>query len=274
MKKMTLWTLAALLACLCSCEKEDGTSGANGSSDPETNVILFDDFDRGDIPDPEVWKLCEAGSSAWNRYFKNTDGYSNVRLEDGCLVLTADKADGNYRNGGIRTRKGFPVGTLVEVRARVGKARGGFPAIWQMPVGGKQWPQSGEIDLMEWIQSTPSQIYCTLHTAYKEGEPGNTSDVSSGTTWTSSTIDTQFHTYAAARERDAVKIYIDGLMVYQYRDAGLYGANAQRQFPFYFWNFDLILNYSLGGENTWPGPIDDSDLPVSMYIDWVRVTRL
>ena len=47
------------------------------------------------------------------------------------------------------------------------------------------------------------------------------------------------------------------------------------QFPFCDYPYDIILNYSLGGELngklTWPGTIHDEDLPGEMWIDWVRV---
>ncbi|MCH5328086.1 MAG: glycoside hydrolase family 16 protein [Coprobacter sp.] len=281
MRKLSFWCLcAALLTGMSACDKgEETPGGGDGQTRPDSDIVFFDDFDSGTVPDPEWWKLCEYVHVAWAQYFKNTDGYSNVRIENGCLVLTADKtADGLYRNGGVRTRKGFQPGTIVEVRARFDKARGGFPAIWQMPVGGKSWPQSGEIDIMEWIQGNPNLIYYTIHTAYKADDPSYTGDVSEGRTWSSNTLDSEFHTYAAARSMDAVKFYIDGVLMWQYKDAGLYGTAAQRQFPFIFWNFDLILNYSLGGylngNLTWPGEIHDEDLPASMYVDWVRVRKL
>ena len=49
-------------------------------------------------------------------------------------------------------------------------------------------------------------------------------------------------------------------------------------YPFCEYPFNIILNFSLGGElngmMTWPGEIHDEDLPGEMWVDWVRVVLL
>ena len=242
-------------------------------------VIFFEDFDSGSIPDASVWKLCTKGttSSAWTYYFDDGAGYRNVKIEDGCLVLTADK-DGRYRNGGIRTVKGFPCGTLVEVRAKFGKAGGGFPAIWQMPVGGLQWPKSGEIDLMDWVRSSPNLLFHSIHTyggetqndksTYKTSQMANTNE---------------FHVYAASRTEEAVTFYLDGNEIWSYENQNLGGDEGFYQYPFANYDFDIILNYSVC-DFGWPSqiyengktvvlPINDTELPVVMQVDWVKVSK-
>ena len=53
---------------------------------------------------------------------------------------------------------------------------------------------------------------------------------------------------------------------------------VQKQYPFTKYDFDIILNFSLGGllndNPTWPGEIVDEDLPGEMWVDWVKVTKL
>ena len=39
------------------------------------------------------------------------------------------------------------------------------------------------------------------------------------------------------------------------------------------YNFLLILNQALGGEGTWPGKINDNELPVIFEIDWVKIFK-
>lgn len=50
------------------------------------------------------------------------------------------------------------------------------------------------------------------------------------------------------------------------------------QYPFCEYTFNIILNFSLGGDLngrvTWPGEIHDEDLPGEMWVDWVRVVSL
>lgn len=241
---------------------------ASQPSEP-SQVIFFDDFDNGEIPDPALWKLCTKGSPVWNRYFDDEAGYSNVRIDNGILILTADKVDGKYRNGGIRTIAGFPLNTKVEVRARLFNARGGFPAIWQMPINGLAWPRSGEIDIMEWIQGTPDVIYHTIHTL---GTPQNP-DKSTGSVSEMNDI-TEWHTYSATRTAECVKFYVDDRLVHTYPNQHLGGEEGLVQYPFTERDFDIILNYSLGGPDTWPGEVVDEDLPARMEVDWVKVTTI
>lgn len=249
--------------------------------DPDPDVpgtVFIDLFDTGEkIPNPEYWKLCTYANNAWSQHFKHVDGYENVRIEDGFLKIRATKENGRYKNGGIRTRIGFPVDTRTEIRARLNKkVRGGFPAIWQMPINGKPWPRGGEIDLMEWVQGTPDQIYQTIHTFYSNGphgsagitnpEPDTTFDV------------TQFHVYAVDRTDDELIFYVDGIETWRYENMYLEDEATQLQFPFNKHSYDIIINFSLGGllndQLTWPGEIFDEDLPGEMWVDWIKVTEL
>ena len=240
------------------------------------SVLFVDNFDQGnDLPDSTVWSLCTYGNCAWAQHFKEVKGYENVRIEEGILKLRATKIEDTYKNGGIRLKKGFPGNSRLEVKARLNKlVKGAFPAIWQMPIGAPGWPKGGEVDLMEWIQSTPKQIYQTVHTYYINGETG-----SAGVTNPNPAKDfdvTQYHVYAADRTTDAVIFYVDGKETFRYENQNL--PKEQLQFPFCDYPYDIILNYSLGGElngnPTWAGPIDDNDLPGEMWIDWVKVTSL
>lgn len=245
--------------------------GQPGSGDEgDDGVIFFDDFTEGEIPDPAVWKLCASGKTTWTYWFDDAAGYRNVKIENGNLVLTADK-DGRYRNGGVRTIKGFPVGTILEVRARFKKAGGGFPAIWQMPVNGLSWPMSGEIDLMEWVQSTPNRLYHTIHTYGTADKPDKSTSGNDSMGITDTDV---YRIYAAARTEDAVIFYVDGEEKWRYVNQHLAGDSGLIQYPFANWDFDIILNYSLSNSATaWPGAINDSDLPATMHVDWVKVSR-
>lgn len=234
----------------------------------ESGVVFVDLFnDENGIPDESVWKLCEKGSSTWNVYFADVNGYENVRVEDGFLKLIAKKGDdGKYKNGGIRTKSGFANNTRLEVRAKLShKVRGGFPAIWQMPINGAMWPTSGEIDVMEWIQGTPNVAYQTVH--YDPSGTGK--DVSATRT---PTVDvTKWHTYRVDRTDKALTFYVDGVKSLVFENKG---SDNWMEYPFNRYDYDIILNFSLGGAGTWPGVIRDEDLPGEMWVDWVRVSSL
>ncbi|MBW8333276.1 MAG: family 16 glycosylhydrolase [Prolixibacteraceae bacterium] len=243
--------------------KENGSGTEDEPKVNEPGTLFIDLFNAADpIPDQDVWQLCAPGTPIWNRYFAAVEGYETVKVEDGYLKLTVKKDGADYKNGGIRTFEGFPKDSRVELKARLTKkVRGGFPAIWQMPINGTSWPTAGEIDLMEWIQGTPDMIYQTLH--YKYDNPDNTAGVAPvfGVT--------EWHTYAVERTNEAVTFFVDGVQTMRYLNEGVV-----EKYPFNNWNYDIILNFSLGGANTWPGQIFDQDLPGEMWVDWVRVVAL
>ena len=53
----------------------------------------------------------------------------------------------------------------VEIKAKLPKGRGTWPAIWMLPTdnayGG--WPNSGEIDIMEHVGYDQNNVHFTLH---------------------------------------------------------------------------------------------------------------
>lgn len=235
----------------------------------QLDLLWSDEFNTMEtLPNKEVWKLCQKMPNAWSQHF--IDGYwGNIKVENGYLKLKADKSDGVYRNGGIRTINGFPLNTRVEVKAKLThKVRGGFPAIWQMPINGATWPLSGEIDIMEWIQGDPNRIYQTIHRCPQN----NGKDVSNGTTVVCDI--TQWHTFGVDRTEESLKFYLDGQLTWVFNNPN----NGKLHYPFSHYDFDIILNLSLGGmlngSMTWPGPIKDEDLPGEMWVDWVRVYEL
>lgn len=274
MRQPVLSTLMTII-CLASLPAYGQQVLPTGIDIPK-EILFIDDFNgTSNLPNPEVWTLCTPEKNAWAQHFEQVKGYENVRVEDGVLKLKACKADSVYKNGGIRTLMGFHAHSRLEVKARLNKlVRGGFPAIWQMPINGEAWPRSGEIDLMEWVQESPNQIYQTVHTAYLLETTGKTgaTDPNPDKAFDA----TAYHVYAAERTTEAVIFYIDGKETWRYENKHL--EKDSLQFPFCNYPYDIILNYSLGGmvngEMSWPGEICDDDLPGEMWIDWVRIVAL
>lgn len=238
-------------------------------------VLFFDDFnDPSGKVDTTVWRLCDYANNTWSQHFKNTEGFENVKIENGILKISATKDEKGYKNGGIRTKIGFPCNSRLEVKAKIKKVGGAFPAIWQMPINGDEWPKAGEIDVMEWIQSEPNRIYQTIHTQYMKDTTGGTGCTNENPNMN---LDAEEeHIYAVDRRADKLIFYVDGMQTWTYENLNL--DEKLGQYPFCDKDFDIILNYSLGGtlngQPTWPGPINDDELPGAMWVDWVRVTSL
>lgn len=265
MKKMIVFFFVIFLFPLCGC-----SDAAEKESRPDREVIFEDDFEQDSrVPDPEVWSYCPPGGSAWSRYMSGSPEQAFV--EDGRLVLVAEKVNGIYKAGGVQSqnREFWGPGTRVEVNARfVKRAGGAWPAIWMMPQNAVYpgWPDCGEIDIMEQLNHD-TFVYQTVHSNYlddlgiKDPAPAATPSYN---------VD-KFNTYAVDLTDEAIIFYVNGVETHRYPNLHLPDEVQKMQWPFSC-DFYLILNLALGGEGTWPGAISDSELPARMEIDWVRVS--
>ena len=256
------------------------------------NVPFRDDFESGHIPS-DFWQLCWAyirtyNGNAWNRFFKNTEGYECVRVEDGYLKLTAKKETGSwtnidkkiggvlhYKTGGVYSSKNkYGVGTSIKVRAKLyqeeqAKTNGfyvpsAFPAIWYYPLySAPNWPASGEIDIMEWVNIDKEVSYSTLH--YNETNTGKDVYKTSGKTAKINVAD--WHVYRCDIYNNNIVIYYDDVEVFKHTNSGM-------NYPFNENFYNIILNASF--QKSWGTPVeeDDSNLPYELWVDWVEVSLI
>ena len=136
-------------------------------------LVWQDEFSINGKPDTGKWNFTGRGIPAWQCYCYDDTTTSFVK--EGKLYLTGilpkESSDtAQYQTGCIDTRGTFSfLYGKLEVRARFSHGQGSWPAIWLMPeenvYGG--WPKSGEIDVMEHLNSD-STIYQTMHSYYIE----------------------------------------------------------------------------------------------------------
>ena len=242
--------------------------------DPMKDVLFMDDFDVDGHPDPTKWVLCRKAGSDWND--EMSESYDQAYVEDGKLILKAEKVGNEYKAGGIETQGKFDFTFgRVEERAKISSSpNGAFPAIWMMP---KKyiydgWPNCGEIDIMEHVKQE-SVIHHTIHTHYTYDlnikNPSNTAQI---------TCNYQdWNVYAVEWSEDKLTFFVNGQETFSYSNLKLENEAEMKQWPFTKdSSFYLILNMGLGGDRpgSWAGPIDDANLPAIMEIDWVKITRL
>ena len=238
------------------------------------NVLFFDDFNTDGEPDPTKWVLCKKDGSDWND--EMSESYDQAYVDQGKLILKAEKVGDVYKAGGIETQGKFSFTFgKVDVKARITQyPNGAFPAVWMMPsspvYGG--WPKSGEIDIMEHVKQE-SVIHHTIHTHYTYDlgikDPINTKQVNCNFQ--------DWIIYTVEKTEDKLTFYVDGKETYSYSNLKLENEAEMIQWPFTKDNpFYIILNMGLGGDRdgSWAGPIDDANLPAIMEIDWVKVTKL
>ncbi len=222
------------------------------SHDREWVVIWHDEFD-GDRVNPAKWRIEDAALIKNNeqQYYTPEDVY----LEDGHLVLRSQQrpmGGRDYTSGLVET-KGLFTFTYgrVEVRARLPKGKGIWPAHWMMNAVGT-WPP--EIDIMEMLGHRPTKIHMTNHFGV---HPRNSRH---GGYYEGPDYSADFHTYAIEWTPDEIKWFIDGVERFSTR-------KYVHDVPFY-----IILNTAVGGN--WPGyPDETTEFPQYHHIDYVRVYK-
>ena len=125
---------------------------------------------------------------------------------------------------------------------------------------GNNWPDCGEIDIMEYIGKEPDLIFGTLHGPGYSGAMGFSQ-------WNRQTynIADDFHTYAIEWEPDQIRWYYDGVQYHTVSRTDIGDREWVFDQPFFF-----ILNLAVGGQL--PGPVGlDTVFPNQLYIDYVRV---
>ena len=150
----------------------------------------------------------------------------------------------------------------IEASIKLPKGKGTWPAFWMMPVNFTSWPADGEIDIMEEVGYHPNYVSSSLH--------ANAHVHTQGTQVTYEMLcegaEDGFHTYAILWTQQNITTYVDGKVQLSYDNRGLGRDDWPYDDPFY-----VILNLAWGGD--WGGAqgIDESALPATMEIDYVRV---
>jgi beta-glucanase (GH16 family) len=196
-----------------------------------------------------------------------TDRPTNLFFKDGNLVIEARKEDYKgkpYTSAKIITRdkKAFLFGR-IDIRAKLPKGKGIWPAFWMMPQENKYggWPTSGEIDMMEMIGHEANKTYGTLH--FGPG-PGST-QLGGNTSLSSGIFNDDFHLFSLEWKKDEISWYLDGKLFSKHTRAETGNATYPFNESFYF-----IINLAVGGN--WPGNPDETTiLPQQLIVDYIRL---
>ncbi len=239
-------------------------------------AAFTDNFDgpAGAAVDGSKWQT-ETGDNVNNHereYY--TPGTNNAALDgQGHLVITARKENpANYQcwygtcqytsarlntSGKFNAQYGH-----VEARMKIPRGQGMWPAFWMLgtPVN---WPDSGEIDVMENVGFEPSTVHGTIH------GPGYSGSGGIGAPYTlpnGQAFADDFHTFAVDWAPDSITWTVDGNVYQKRTPADLGGKTWVFNKPFF-----LILNLAVGGY--WPGDPDAStSFPQQLIVDSVSVT--
>jgi beta-glucanase (GH16 family) len=247
-------------------------------------LVWSDEFDTGagTAPNPSIWGR-EMGDGTVNgipgwgnselEYY--TDGTENVSTDGlGNLQITVKEADGSltcyygpceYTSARLLTKDRFEVAYgRVEARIKVPAGAGLWPAFWMLGTDIDQvnWPQTGEIDIMEFVGRVPNQVFGTLHgPGYSGGQSyGNIYDLGEP-------VSDEFHTYSVEWQPDRIAWFIDGIQFFVATPGDPFMQGKQWVFnhPFF-----ILLNMAVGGN--FGGSVgEDTVFPATMSVDYVRL---
>ncbi|AWM32668.1 glycoside hydrolase family 16 protein [Hymenobacter nivis] len=233
-----------------------------------TELVWGDEFD-GAAVDPTKWGYDLGNNNGWgnNELEYYTNSTENASLSGGNLVIQAKKqAQGgrDYTSARMLTKgkQDFKFGR-VDVRAKMPKGQGIWPAIWMLgsDIDQNNWPKCGEIDMMELRGQEPSKILSTMH--YPDAAGAHLyKGVSNITLPNSASFADDFHLFSVVRSQNQMRFFLDGTLYYTFSssDASIYPFNN----PFF-----LVLNVAVGGDFL-GSPDANTVFPQQMTVDYVR----
>ncbi|RCH55699.1 glycoside hydrolase family 16 protein [Mucilaginibacter hurinus] len=261
---------------------------------PKGTVVFFEDF-SDTMLDRSKWNAEVTGIHVNDELQAYVDspltiftvsGADAEGAQNGALVLrphaspnfkTTDGRTFNFISGRVNTKGkfDFTYGT-AEARIKVTEGDGLWPAWWLL--GNGNWPETGEIDIMEYV-GEKDWVSAAVHGPGYSGETPfvNRQYFEKGNEATG------WHVYAVDWTPNEMLFKYDGKLMFR--------VNRKMVEHYGKWAFDtpkyLILNYALGG--AYPVKINGVKKPyygmpesslqlvksskAKMLVDWVRVTK-
>ena len=182
-----------------------------------------------------------------------TNSTSNVHLDgSGNLDITALGGGSSWTSGRVQTTSanvGAPAVGELEVTASIQQPVGGlgyWPTFWILGPG--QWPENGEIDIMEDVNSL-SEVAGTIHCGVDPAGPCNEPNgIGSGLT-SCGGCQGGFHTYTMILNRtntsnESITFYLDGNQYFSVSEGQVGTSTWQAAFDH---NLSILLDLAMGG---------------------------
>lgn len=253
---------------------------------PKDKLLFCDDFSSPNL-DRSKWNVRITGEVFNDEQQAYIDSHETIYIQNNQLVLhpryrpgftTADGQQFDFISGRINTREKFHF-TYGSASARIKLPAGAglWPAFWAMGTG--SWPDTGEIDIMEYV-GEPDWVSCAIHGPGYSGESGPVNKLF----FQNGKDATAWHIYTMEWQPNQIVFKVDGIVVYRVTQpmVSFFGRWAFSNEKF------LILNFALGGiypfktngvRSPYYGIPQDTvtkikDDQVQLLIDWVCVCEL
>ena len=235
---------------------------------PDATKWTYDTGDSG-FGNPEIENYCTPGSSTAPCVASQPNAYQDG---NGNLVIQAVRdSSGNWTSARLKTQGlyQFTYGR-VEARMKLPVGDGFWPAFWMLGanINSAGWPQCGEDDIMEWVQSyTPTTTSSTSH------GPGYSGANGIGAQYTfpdgGRIDDGNYHIYGILWSPNLLQYYRDSTSnIFLTITPSSIPSGDQWVFnnPFF-----ILLNLAIGSGG-FPGPTDSTTpSTATMLVDYVRV---
>lgn len=241
---------------------------------PNWQLVWQDEFDgsAGQSPDPTKWTYdIGTGDNGWGnqelQYY--TDRQENISLDGtGNLLITARRESFGgmpFTSARIKTQGLFDQAYgRFEASIKLPWGPGIWPAFWLLGanIETADWPECGEIDIMEYRGQQTNLIHGTVHGPGYSGGAAVTKSFG----FANKRFDVDFHLFAVEWGKNYLRFYVDDVLYQEIKPEDLTGR----------WVFDkpffIILNVAVGG-NYVGFPTSQTPFPQTMLIDYVRVYK-
>jgi hypothetical protein len=234
------------------------------------STVFSDDFSGGSgsgIDSQWIYDTGPGSNFGTGEIETMTNSTSNVHQDgNGNLDITALGSGSSWTSGRVQTSSanvGAPAGGQLEVTASIEQPSGGlgyWPAFWMLGPG--QWPENGEIDIMEDVNSL-SELSGTVHCGVDPGGPCNEPNgIGSGLRGCSG-CQSGYHTYTMILNRtntsaESITFYLDGSAYFTVTEAQVGTSTWQAAFDH---NLSIILDLAMGG--AYPNGVCNCTSPTS-----------
>ena len=235
-------------------------------------LVWQDEFNVSEtgLPDAGKWWY-ETAEPGWvnnelQTYIAGRKGdIVTADVSNGTLKIKAIKEGSRVYSARVNTVPGWRYG-YFEARLKLPRGKGTWPAFWMMPLTWAGWPEGGEIDIMEHVGCVPTEVSSSIHCKAYYHAIGTQKTAAKKI----ATVMDEFHTYALEWTPEYIRTYVDGVQLFYYNPDDYAKGRTPDTWPFNK-TFQLKLNLAWGGD--WGGMygVDESCLPATFEIDYVRV---
>jgi beta-glucanase (GH16 family) len=237
--------------------------------------LTWSDEFSGSALNASNWTLQQVSPGRFNDEWQQyTDSDDNTYVDDGCLIIRAlhtgnEHGMGQYTSARLHTanKQSWTYGKIA-ARIQLPHGEGMWPAFWMLGAninetgGDTPWPQSGEIDIMEFYGSrNDGTVEANIHYVNEQGHHAQTGarkfQLPEGR------FADAFHVFEIEWNEERIDWFVDGQ---SYASVPISGAEfSEIHKPFF-----ILLNIAVGGRGS-GRPDETTPFPNYMYVDWVRV---